>query len=175
MFRKLIFLVILLLVSANGFAKSYSRVNPDSIPFAPAVKYDVGDAPGSVFCADLDGDGYLDLAVANSGLRNPSQGNTISILKNNGDGTFQSKHDYPTGAYPHSVFAADVDADGYVDLVLPNLGSNTISVLKNNGDGSFSNKTDYNVGYQPSFVSCADLDGDGDLPPIFWSNFRIKS
>jgi PKD repeat protein len=50
----------------------------DSIPFAPAANYGTGTEPFSVFCADLDGDGDLDLAVANFGSNN------VSILKNNG-------------------------------------------------------------------------------------------
>ncbi|MGB3092519.1 MAG: C25 family cysteine peptidase, partial [Candidatus Zixiibacteriota bacterium] len=53
--------------------------------FAPAVNYEAGDSPYSVFCADLDGDSDMDLAVANAGSDN------VSILKNIGDGTFQIK------------------------------------------------------------------------------------
>jgi hypothetical protein len=124
--------------------------------FAPAVNYEVGGDPGSVFCADLDGDGDLDLAVANRGS------NTVSILKNNGDGTFQSKVDYAVGSYPAWVFCADLDGDGDLDLAVPNAHSNTVSILKNNGDGTFQTKVDYGGGY-PVSVFCADLDGDGDL------------
>jgi hypothetical protein len=81
---KLCILVILLLVAIQAFAQTM-QTNPDSIPFAPAVNYGVGDNPHSVFCADLDGDTDLDLAVTNWNSGN------VSILKNNGDGTFQKQ------------------------------------------------------------------------------------
>jgi hypothetical protein len=128
---------------------------PDSIPFAPAANYSAGEYPRSIFCADLDGDGDLDLAVANLGSTN------VSILKNNGDGTFQPKVDYAAGSGPHSVFCADLDGDGYLDLAVAN--GSSVSILKNNGDGTFQPKVDYPAGDGPYSVFCADLDGDDDL------------
>jgi len=125
--------------------------------FAPAVNYDAGDGPVSVFCADLDGDGDLDLAVANRYSYN------VSILKNNGDGTFQPKVDSGTGAHPFSVFCADLDGDGDLDLAVANNYSDNVSILKNNGDGTFQTAVNYSAGSYPSSVFCADLDGDGDL------------
>jgi hypothetical protein len=128
----------------------------DSIPFTSAVNYNVGVDPGSVFCADLDGDGDQDLAVGNRGS------GTVSIFKNNGDGTFQPKVDYAVGNYPAWVFCADLDGDLDLDLAVTNAYSNTVSILKNSGDGTFQPKVDYGGGY-PVSVFCADLDGDGDL------------
>jgi hypothetical protein len=129
----------------------------DSIPFAPAVNYGAGDAPYSVFCADLDGDGDLDLAVANC------MSTIVSILMNNGDGTFQSAVNYGAGANPYSVFCADLDGDGDLDLAVANEGSDNVSILKSNGDGTFQTKVDYGAGVGPVSLFCADLDGDGDL------------
>ncbi|MCJ7458010.1 MAG: dockerin type I repeat-containing protein [candidate division Zixibacteria bacterium] len=66
--RSLFILFLFLLLSFTPFNNPYSQTlhpNPDSIPFAPAVNYSVGGDPFSVFCADLDGDTDLDLAVAN--------------------------------------------------------------------------------------------------------------
>jgi hypothetical protein len=51
------------LASPNGFHSVPPSVNPDSIPFAPAVDYEAGENPASIFLADLDGDGDLDLAL----------------------------------------------------------------------------------------------------------------
>jgi hypothetical protein len=87
---------------------------PDSIPFAPPVNYEGGDRPLSVFCSDLDGDGDLDLAIANNYSFN------VSILKNNGDGTFKSKVDYGAGDGPSYVFCADLDGDLDLDLAVAN-------------------------------------------------------
>ncbi|MGB7061388.1 MAG: FG-GAP-like repeat-containing protein, partial [Candidatus Zixiibacteriota bacterium] len=125
--------------------------------FAPAINYGAGDGPASVFCADLDGDSHLDLAVANL------NSDSVSILKNNGDGTFQTKADYGAGDGPVSVFCADLDGDLDLDLAVANAIANSVSILENNGDGTFQTKVDYGVGVYPTSVFCADLDEDGDL------------
>jgi|GEM_PF-614143 len=125
--------------------------------FAPAVNYEAGDSPYSVFCADLDGDSDMDLAVANAGSDN------VSILKNIGDGTFQIKVDYGAGDQPRSAFCADLDGDSDLDLALTNTFTDNVSILKNDGDGTFQTKVDYSTGDGPYSVFCADLDGDCDL------------
>jgi len=91
--------------------------------FANQVTYTTGSLPFSVFSSDLDGDGDLDLATANSGSDN------ISVLPNNGDGTFAAQETYAAGTAPHSVFASDLDSDGDLDLATANSGSDNISVL----------------------------------------------
>ncbi|HEX9917417.1 MAG TPA: FG-GAP-like repeat-containing protein [candidate division Zixibacteria bacterium] len=130
-------------------------------PFVPLfdarIDYAVGSSPRSLFCADLDGDSDLDLAVANA-----ISGN-VSILKNNGEGTLQTKVDYDVTFYAQSVFCADLDGDGDLDLAVANSGSNSISILRNDGDGTFQTKVDYAAGSGPRSVFCADVDGDSDL------------
>lgn len=127
--------------------------------FQPKVDYAAGNAPTAVFCADLNRDGYLDLVVTNT-----SEGSeSVAILMNNGDGTFSAKVEYPTEARPYSVFCADLDGDGDVDLAVSNEINSTVSIFKNNGDGTFQPKVDYGVGAEPYSVSGGDLDGDGDV------------
>jgi hypothetical protein len=125
--------------------------------FAPAVNYAAGNGPQSVFCADLDDDNDLDLAVADY------WSNNVSVLKNSGDGTFYLDGNYAVGNHPYCVFCADLDGDLYLDLAVTNYGDNTVSILKNNGNGQFPTKDDYAVGDGPEPVFCADLDGDCDL------------
>jgi hypothetical protein len=134
-----------------------TKVNDGACCFAQAVNYSVGSYPWSVFCADLEDDGDMDLAVA------CGDSNKVSILKNNGDGTFQPKVDYSAGVSPAAIYCADLDRDGYLDLAVVNAGSNDISILKNNGDGTFQTAEDYDAGTNPVEIFCADLDGDGDL------------
>ena len=103
--------------------------------FAAQSVYAVGDAPYSVFSADLDGDGDMDLAAANYGSDN------VSVLLNNGDGTFAPQSVYGAGDGPHSVLSVDLDGDGDLDLAVANWNSDNVSVLLNESAGC-----DYVVG-----------------------------
>jgi hypothetical protein len=127
----------------------------DSIPFAPVVNYGAGDCLWSVFCVDLDEDSDLDLAVANQLSSN------ISILKNEGNGTFQAAVNYSAGSYPTSAFCADLDGDLDLDLAVANDWG--VSILKNNGEGAFQFDSAYYAGANPIAVFCADLDKDDYL------------
>ena len=66
---------------------------------------------------DFNGDGKLDLAVANF------VDSSVSVLLGNGDGTFQVAVDYGTGSQgePLSVAVGDFNADGKLDLAVANL------------------------------------------------------
>ncbi len=75
---------------------------------------------------------------------------------------FYARIDYGAGDEPHSVFAVDLDGDGYNDLAVANWGSANVSVLLNNGDGMFQQAVNYGAGNRPWSVFAADLDGDGD-------------
>ena len=110
----------------------------------------------SVFSVDFDGDGDYDLAVASSYASN------VSILLNNGDGTFAAAVNYGAGGSPVSVFSADFDGDGDYDLAVANLSSKNVSIWLNNGDGTFAAAGNYGAGDTPWSVFSADLDGDGD-------------
>jgi hypothetical protein len=125
--------------------------------FTQAVSYGAGDRPSCVFCADLDGDTDLDLAVTNY------DADSVSILKNNGDGTFETAVNYGTGDYPSSVFCADLDGDTDLDLAVANPLSDNVSILENNGNGTFEIAVNYSADNGPMSVFCADLDGDCDL------------
>jgi len=130
--------------------------------FAAQTRYDAGNGPWSVSLGDLDGDGDLDMAVANSALLDGG-GDDMSVLLNNGDGTFAAQTRYAAGDNPTSVSLGDLDGDGDLDMAVANASSADASVLLNNGDGTFAAQTRYAVGDGPRSVSLGDLDGDGDL------------
>jgi len=158
--RALFFTVVVIagtVISLNADSSQTLVLSPDSIPFAPAVNYSAGGCPTSVFCADLDGDSDIDLAVTNPWI------DMVSILKNNGDGTFYLDSNYQVGGGPWTVLCADLDGDSDFDLAVSNIYSTTVSILKNNGDGTFQTKVDYGTGSYPYRLSFADLDGDYDL------------
>ena len=94
------------------------------LSFAAAASYGVGSGPRSVTVGDWNGDGKPDLAVAN-------EGDNVSILLGNGNGTFQAKVDYGAGATPVSVTAGDWNGDGKLDLAVANYLSGNVSILLN--------------------------------------------
>src|SRR6516162_5915217 len=97
--------------------------------FLSAVNYPVGVTPVAVVTGDFNGDGKLDIAVANT------DSNTVSILLGKGDGTFQPALNIATGYRPQSLAVGDLNGDGKLDIVTAN--ANDVSVLLGNGDGTF--------------------------------------
>ncbi len=120
----------------------------------------VGTNPRGIALADFNGDGKLDIAVAN---RNA---NTVSILTGNGSGTFTLLSSPAVGTDPCAVAVGDFNGDGKLDIVTANRASYTISVLLGNGDGTFQAHTDYPGGTEPIALTAADVNGDGFLDII---------
>ena len=120
-----------------------------------------GSDPDSVAVGDFNGDGKLDLVVAN-------QDGTVSVLLGKGDGTFQPavnyEADHPAGTEPSSVAVGDFNGDGKLDLLVVNSGSSDVSVLLGNGDGTFQTALYSSfVEVNPGMVAVGDFDGDGKL------------
>lgn len=90
-----------------------------------------GRDPRSVALGDLNGDGYLDVAVANYG------DNTVGVLIGLGDGRFLPSVDFrieiPPGGEsgPCAVAIDDLNEDGRNDLAVSNCAGNTVSILLN--------------------------------------------
>jgi hypothetical protein len=147
-----------------GITVSILRNNGDGT-FGARVDYDIWsgspvfweEVPRGVGFVDIDGDGDLDIGVTNWGS------NSVSILRNNGDGTFGTKIDYGVGNNPHGSAFGDIDGDGDIDLGVANRWSNSVSILRNNGDGTFGTRIDYGFGNNLAGIAFGDIDGDGDI------------
>jgi len=81
-----------------------------------------------VALGDLNGDGKLDIVVANTGSDNDG---SVSVLLGRGDGTFADSVDYPVGGFPNAVVVGDLNADGKLDVIIADSGK---SVLLGKGD-----------------------------------------
>ena len=138
-----------------------SSVGASTVTFQPAVTYPVGTAAKAVAVGDLNGDGVMDLAVANSGDPTTGDDGNVSILFDNGDGTFQSANNVPGGKNPFAIATDDFNRDSKADLVL--IDSSGVGVLLGNGDGTFRPVTYLATASGPLSLAVADFDGDNTL------------
>lgn len=128
--------------------------------FNPPVAYAVGGDPQAVTVADLDGNGFTDIAVATTA-------NTVSVLLQTGAGVFASTVDYATGVQPVAIKAADFNGDGKLDLLTANYGAalspgnQGLSVLIQGAPGTFAAPVHYTTDYRASALAVGDLNGDG--------------
>ena len=136
--------------------------------FQNPVAYPTDQSPSFwVGAADLDGDGRLDLAVANYA----GQG-SVSILIGKGDGTFQPAVNYPSvRSAPRGAFG-DFNGDGKPDLALADtdeMGAG-ISLLINAGNGTFQAVKTVSATAGSGSVAVADFDLDGNLDVVAADN-----
>lgn len=145
--------------NANQFGQpstvTVSLNNKDGTLAIPANYPTGGDGYTNITTLDLRGDGKLALAVANE------NDNTVSVLRNSGDGTFVAPVTFATGDMPRSVVAADFDGDGTSDLAVTSWQDQAVNVLLNDGDGGFAPRVDYPVAELGVGIAAGDLDGDG--------------
>ncbi len=137
--------------------------------FQAATSYGTGGSfIYSLVVGDVNGDGKLDLVVANAG----SNSNTVGVLLGHGDGTFATAVTYDSGGYfPESVAIADVNGNGVADIVVLDCGNRfagcgggqngTAAVLLGNGDGTFRAGASYDAGSGAIWLAVADVNRDG--------------
>jgi hypothetical protein len=123
------------------------------------------EEPVGPVTADLNGDGKLDLATAD--------GSVVSVLVGHGDGTFRAPVDYRTSIEPPwdssgvtGIAAADVNGDGWPDLLVTGNGPRhfEVVVLVNDGAGLFRRELVCVVGSpagDESAVAAGDVNADG--------------
>jgi hypothetical protein len=144
--------------------------------FEAQKTFATGVGPSFVAVGDFNGDGNLDLAVANAGcIQFPSScgsgqnpGNTVSILLGDGTGKFTSKSTPATDSNPNWIAVGDLNNDGKLDLVVANLGTSssrgtTVTTLIGKGDGTFTSSSISSQGLSPTAVAVGDFNGDGNL------------
>jgi hypothetical protein len=132
------------------------------VPFGTQqVVSTAGDGVRSVFAADLDGDGDLDLVSASE------VDDEISWYQNtDGAGNFGTQKVISASAYSAaSVFVADLDGDGDQDVLSASVLDDKIAWYENtDGAGNFTAQPAISTAADGAHsVFAADLDGDGDL------------
>ena len=93
----------------------------------------------------------ISMGTANSIWQSLNSNSTISIFLGKGDGTFQSKVDYPAGVSVNGLTIGDYNGDGVPDLAVsdslcsssPCPANGSVNVLLGNGDGTFQSHLDF--------------------------------
>jgi hypothetical protein len=142
------------LVLADGVSHGVSvLLGEGNGSFGTAKLVNVGAAAKSIAAADFDGDGRIDLAVAN--------GSQVSVIPGNGDGTFKAGQDFPALGETYVVAAGDMNDDGKQDLAYGDLTHNAVAAMWGRGNGLFDNAGSIPLGGIPTAIAIGDLDGDG--------------
>ncbi len=120
----------------------------------------VGNGPTAIATGDFNGDGFADLAVANS------IDGTVSILLGDGSGGFTAASGSPVtvGNGPTAIATGDFNGDGFADLAVANSIDGTVSILLGDGSGGFTaaSGSPVTVGNGPTAIATGDFNGDGN-------------
>jgi hypothetical protein len=129
-----------------------------------------GPNANSVALGDVNGDGKLDLLVANNCVDSENCSGVLGMLPGNGDGTFNAAVVYGSGGSEAAALTVgDVNGDGVPDLLIAaqcasatSCDSAAVNVLLGNGDGTFQPPVAYGSGGSDArSVVIADVNGDG--------------
>ncbi len=152
------------------------RNQSDGTLAMPGQSYDAGREPYGVAVGDFTGDGFPDVVTANHGTTVVADG-TVSLFRHNGltgpAAGLLPHVTFPVGQYARGLAAADLNADGRLDLAVARTRSDhrivgELTILLHDGAGGFGAPTNYRTltgprpyYYSPS-VALTDLDNDGD-------------
>ncbi len=140
-----------------------------AIPFAGAqstqsatfVTFNYSLLGNTHVAADLNGDGRLDLMGSGA--------NSADVMLNNGDGTFQSRVQYPVAGQTQDVAAGDFNGDGRMDIVSTiNTPQISLSLLLGNSNGTFGATINFpnTSGFDSPDIVATDLNNDGKLDVV---------
>lgn len=125
--------------------------------FNAPITLTAGSGPQDMAAADFNGDGFIDLAVANK------NSNNISVFLNNKAGGFNAPANYATASGPVGVVAGKFTLAGHVDLAVINTTAATLQVFPGNGLGAFGTPAAYGLPPGPQGIVAGDFNSDGKL------------
>lgn len=132
--------------------------------FLAGDKYAAPQQPYGVAAGDWNGDKKLDVAAVQHGINA-----SVLAYPGNGDGSLGAYREELNSSQGHHLAAADMDGDGILDLVTPDL-NHTVLVLRGDGKGGFSDYARYEAGDGAYGVAIGDLNGDGKKDVVISNN-----
>ena len=148
------------LAATTGLTATVLLGNGDGT-FGPPSDFDVIEYATCVIGCDLNGDTFTDLVVSNSTQ------DSISILFNDGSGTFTGPVNYETRLYDGAsiLYGADFDNDSDNDIAVATYDSGSVAIFYNDGAANFSTPEYYHINDLAllNSMAVADFNDDGDL------------
>ena len=162
------------LVAGNANRDSVAILLGDGAgAFEAAVEYPAGNFPLSVHVTDYNGDGDLDIVLANGvdAGAGGSQTSAVRTIPGKGDGTFDTDNmvGYVANTGPGSLVVRDLNQDGFLDLATSHYSLDSIQIFSGRGDGRFGNGGLASTGDGPNALGVADVNGDG-RPDLYTTN-----
>ncbi len=159
-------------LSVQRNAQINNLINTSS--FELRVDLATASNPNGLGYGDLDRDGKIDLVTANFSSNNVSIFKNISTAGIINNASFATRLDVSTGTNtgPVSVLLHDVNADGWVDMIVANSLNNTIAIYKNTstvGAISFATPVNYTSNSSPRSMVVDDINED-NKPDLLVTN-----
>ncbi len=134
-----------------------------AISFLPGVT-----AQADPISSDFNADGFADLAYPSG------NGKTLNVFYGSKDG-YDSKNGVKIEVpfVVRTVLAADLQRDGYLDIIIGSKLTNEFAVI-NGREGGFKPMELYDFGIPEYSATIGDIDGDGHLDLVFGSIGDIK-
>lgn len=154
-----------------GGPDGYSAGHRTSLPLQAAER---------AVLADLNGNGYLDIVVANTGLSYhvsvDSYGKSYIFWNREGSFSADDRTELPT-IHAKDVIAADLNGNGWLDLAFANQGNEEseagLRIFYNQTKENFSEAFQFLPGERSSAVAAADLNQNGHLDLVVANAFRL--
>src|SRR6266705_104639 len=165
---------ILVANGGSGNVSVYLGDGKGGFAQANGSPFSAGQNPADIATGDFNGDGNVDIAIANHGAK------LVTVLLGNGKGQFSLAPGSPlsveSNPHPHGIAVADFNGDRKPDIAIDSWAEYKVLVIFGKGDGAFQTPgVKFDVGRMPyQRLRTADVNEDNNAD-IITSNFESSS